>query len=65
MPQNVTTGKSTWIQVKVGAVNQQAVIWANVDPDELTVLSLLEVPGAKILQRTLLFRAICVSYGRL
>ena len=33
MPLDVTGDKSTLVQVMLGAVRQQAITWANVDPD--------------------------------
>ena len=33
MPMDLTDDKSTLVQVMLGAVMQQAVTWANVDPD--------------------------------
>ena len=33
MPQNSIDDKSTLVQVRVGAIRQQAITWANVDPN--------------------------------
>ena len=33
MPIDLTDGKSILVQVMLGAIRQQAITWANVDPD--------------------------------
>ena len=65
MPQKAFGDKSTLVQIMVGARRQQAIIWANVDPDlcpYMTSLGYNELSNVEI-SPTVFPMQTCASVG--